>query len=101
MSSLEESIKHQRQTSTTLLEISALEFELTGSQFKEKLKDPDAWDRLARKQQLLLYLVLEGYGMEECAEYFGVSKGHIYNKRWEFRRLFDLDEAADFTTLLK
>lgn len=83
------------------LAISQLEFKLTEETFKNSLNKSLIWNELSNRQKLLLYLLLQGYSAEDCAEFLQISKGSIYNQRSELRRLFKLNNDEPFASILK
>lgn len=101
LQSLEDQITRNAPDNMTPLLISALEFELSGEKWSQRFKAPQLIAGLSRKQRLLLHLILDGYNMEDCAEFLQVSKGHLYNQRWELRRIMGLGEHEAFKEVLK
>ncbi len=81
--------------------IRAMHFDLFDGELKSQIKDASLLNRLTKKQQLLLFLILAGSSSEECAEHLGVSIGHIYNQRSSIRKILELDDTEAFETLLK
>lgn len=83
------------------LSLSELELILFRDAITGQLKDAEQWNELGERQQLLLFLMMKGHGLDECAQYLGLSKGHVYNQRTELRRIFGLNEGAELDQVWK
>lgn len=92
---IRELIAEKRGSSDLRLSITELELILFKDSIVGQLKDAEQWNVLGERQQLLLFLMVRGHGLDECARYLGLSKGHVYNQRTELRRIFGLNEGAD------
>lgn len=77
------------------LSLTELELLLLKDAISERFGDSSQWVGLSERQQLLLFLMLQGHSLDDCAEYLGLSKGHLYNQRTELRRIFGLSEGAE------
>lgn len=73
--------------------LSELELCLFHQSIEGAFKNKSLWNQLSEKQRLLLYFIMKGHAVADCADYLQVSVGHLYNERSKLRSLCGLEEG--------
>lgn len=79
--------------------LTELELSLFYQSIEGEFKNKSLWNQLSEKQKLLLFLILRGHAVTDCADYFEVSVGHLYNQRSELRGICGLVDGESFEQL--
>ena len=96
---MENMIQQKQKSSTFAMSVAELDLLIQQEAIGRKVKKGTVWHGLTKKQQLILYLSLENFIVDDIAAYLRVSKGYIYNQRSELRQRFQLQDQESFQSI--
>lgn len=93
---------HSRKRDVRLvIELNRIEWKLGLSPLQAQFTFNPKWSKLSSNQSLLLHLLYRGHSVDECAEFLGLSRGHVYNQRSKIRSILALTDQDDLINHLQ